>query len=171
MKKKFTFYTGLEYPNALVFGVLFLGISFYGIFKAFTIPAYNATHWITLLILIIPLSIGLFALSYNSVCIDIASNEMRVSTHYCLVFCSSETYNLSKIKRIRFKQVNANYSAGGEFLITAKNSFSRKEMNMQFFSSDSQKPYLVLEHLSQKSRSDLADFFTKKLAIEIIQAG
>jgi hypothetical protein len=54
-------------------------------------------------------------------------------------------------------------------LATAQQSFSVKEINMFFYSSGI-KTYFILERVSSAHKLKLADFFTKKLALKLIES-
>lgn len=170
MKNKHTFYMGLKYPNALFFGILFIGIVIYGIYDLLTDRHMDsgAALIIQLVFIGVALLFGSLSLSFKSIKVDIQTNKIIVCTNYCLVFPSSETYDLSEIRKIKIKQAKANYSAGGGMLATAQQSFSVKETNMFFYSS-AIKPYFTLENVSAANKSKLVDFFTTQLKIELIE--
>ena len=159
----------MKYPNALIFGILFLGITGYGIFDLLLhATKYAATQIIVQIIFItFPLIIESMSLSFNTIKVNLLTHKIMITTQYCLVFPSIETYNLSDIKKIKIKQFKANYSAGGGMLATAQNTYSVKETNMYFYTT-TEKPYFTLERLSTTNTSELIDFFTNELNIELI---
>jgi hypothetical protein len=163
MKTKHTFYMGLEYPNALFFGMMFIGITIYGIYHSLSAAMPTNQLVANLLFISVPLMLGLLSLSFKTIQVDLLTNKIIRGTHYCLIFSKNETYNLSDIKKIKIKQSKGNYTAGGRMLATAQQSFSVNETSIIFYSYES-KSLFTLERVSTKSK--LIQFLKNQLQIE-----
>ena len=85
---------------------------------------------------------------------------------YFFIFFKPEEYKISSISKLKIMYSNGNYSAGGGFLFTAKNSFRKKSIDL-FFYNEKNKSVMKIEDISSIRLEKLIEILKERTVIEI----